>query len=272
MKQFKKEQEKLFKKCKKGKEIAAKNVLKKYKNMKKPKKTYLVKWPRDHWLQRTSRRPFFAGESILNAANKVLNFKQFKKKQETRTRKMLDSKALEKLENKNKQFMIEKIIQGVEFENASQSNPEKNPEIKTIESNYRIARRIYEQLFLNIAELFHEYIQSIDFYEQQEIEEDMKINGWGTVENIRTIKDSMRLLNLFQNFYTATGRLPTFNELLVVPDGDAQPEEKINLKQLYTACFKIQTPTLLFLYHFWDFYRWKKFASCQKCHNRIKRK
>ena len=42
---------------------------------------------------------------------------------------MLDSKALEKLENKNKQFMIEKIIQGVEFENASQSNAEKNPEI-----------------------------------------------------------------------------------------------------------------------------------------------
>ena len=54
----------------------------------------------------------------------------------------------------------------------------------------------------------------------------MKINGWGTVKNIKTIKDSMRLLNLFQNFYTATGRLPTFNELLVVPDGDAQPEEK----------------------------------------------
>ena len=61
----------------------------------------------------------------------------------------------------------------------------------------------------------------------------MKINGWGTVENIRTIKDSVRLLSLFQDFYTATGRLPTFNELLVVPDDDANPEEKINLKQLY---------------------------------------
>ena len=82
------------------------------------------------------------------------------------TRKMLDSKALEKLENKNKQFMIEKIIQGVELENADQSNPEKNPEmIRTIESNYRVARRVYQQLFLDIAELFHEYIESIDFYE-----------------------------------------------------------------------------------------------------------
>ena len=109
---------------------------------------------------------------------------------------------------------------------------------------------------MDIAELFHEYIQSIDFYEQQDIEEDMKINGWGTVENIKTIKNSMRLLNLFQNFYTATGRLPTFNELLVVPDGDAQPEEKINLKQLYNMfqntnshCV-VSLPFLGLLYHY----------------------
>ena len=174
------------------------------------------------------------------------------------TRKMLDSKALEKLESKNKQFMIEKIIQGVEFENAYQSNPEKNPEmIRTIESNYRVARRVYQQLFLDIAELFHEYIESIDFYEQQDIEEDMKTNGWGTVENIRTIKDFVRLLNLFQDFYTATRRLPTFNELLVVPDSDAQPEEKINLKQLYDMFKNTNSHgivSLLFLGLFFDYF------------------
>ena len=68
------------------------------------------------------------------------------------TRKMLDSKAMEKLGDKNKQFMI----QGVEFENAYQPNPQQKPEmIRTIESNYRIARRAYQQLFIDIAELFH---------------------------------------------------------------------------------------------------------------------
>ena len=41
------------------------------------------------------------------------------------TRKMLDSVGLKKGENKNKQFLIEKIIHGVEFENLHQSNPEK---------------------------------------------------------------------------------------------------------------------------------------------------
>ena len=154
--------------------------------------------------------------------------------------------------------MIEKIIQGVEFETLTNLilKKKKTEIIKIIESNYRIARRIYQRLFLDITELFHEYIQSIDFYEQQDIEEDMKINGWGTVKNIKTIKDSIRLLNLFQNFYTATGRLPTFNELLVVPDGDAQPEEKINLKQLYNMFQNtnshgvVSLPFLGLLYHY----------------------
>ena len=71
------------------------------------------------------------------------------------TRKMLDSVAMKKVEDKNKQFLIEKIIHGVEFENFNQANPEKNPEIvKTIESNYKVARRVYRNLYYDIAELF----------------------------------------------------------------------------------------------------------------------
>ena len=102
----------------------------------------------------------------------------------------------------------------------------------------------------------YKYIQSIDLYEQQDIQEDLKINGWGVVENIRTIKDSMRLVNIFQDFYTATGRLPTFHKILVVPDGDAPPSEKINLKHLYDL-FKntqshavVSVPFLGLLFHY----------------------
>ena len=63
-------------------------------------------------------------------------------------------------------------------------------------------------------------------------------------------------MNIFQDFYAATGRLPTFNELLVVPDGDAQPNEKINLKHLYDL-FKntkshgvVSVPFLGLLFHY----------------------
>ena len=94
------------------------------------------------------------------------------------TRKMLDSVALQKVEDKNKQLLVEKIIHGVEFENFYQANPEQKPKmIKTIESNYKVARRVYQNLYFDIAELFYEYIQSIDLYERQDIEEDIKING-----------------------------------------------------------------------------------------------
>ena len=84
-KQFKKEQEKLLKKGKKGKAIAAKNLLKKYKNMKKPKKIYLVNENDLETIDSSEpQENIFVGESILNAANKVLDFKKFKQEQERR--------------------------------------------------------------------------------------------------------------------------------------------------------------------------------------------
>ena len=77
--QFKKEQEKELKKSKKSKQIAAKNILKKYKNLKKPKKTYLVNEEDLETIDYTEpQEDLFAGESIVNVANKILDFDEFK--------------------------------------------------------------------------------------------------------------------------------------------------------------------------------------------------
>ena len=93
---------------------------------------------------------------------------------------MLDTVAVKKVEDKNKQSMIEKIIYGVEFESLYESNSEKKPEImNTIEANYRIARRVYQQLHLDISELFMDFIRSMSIYELQDMDEDIKVNGWG---------------------------------------------------------------------------------------------
>ena len=40
-------------------------------------------------------------------------------------------------------------------------------------------------------------------------------------------------MQIFQDFYSITGRLPLSNSLLVVPDGDAPPEEKLNMRHFY---------------------------------------
>ena len=79
---------------------------------------------------------------------------------------MLDTVGMKEVEEKNKQFLIEKIICGVEFENLYKSDPERKPEIMTtIEGNYRIARRVYQQLYINISGLFADFIRSMSSYE-----------------------------------------------------------------------------------------------------------
>ena len=79
---------------------------------------------------------------------------------------MLNTVRIKKVEDKNKQFLIEKIIYGVEFESLHGSNSEKKPEImNTIEANYGIARRAYQQLHLDISELSTNFIRSMSIYE-----------------------------------------------------------------------------------------------------------
>ena len=67
----------------KKKKIAANKILKKYKNMKKPKKTYLVNEKDLETIDYSEPEDLFQREreSILNVANKVLDFNEFKEKQ-----------------------------------------------------------------------------------------------------------------------------------------------------------------------------------------------
>ena len=68
---------------KKRTEITADKILKKYKNMKRPKKTYLVNQEDIETIDYTKpQEDLFEDESIVNVVNKVLDFKQFKKEQE----------------------------------------------------------------------------------------------------------------------------------------------------------------------------------------------
>ena len=87
------------------------------------------------------------------------------------TRKMLDTVGLKKIEEKNKQFLLEKIIHGIEFDNLYATDSERKPEIiYTIEKNYRIVRTVYQQLYLDVPELFSEFIRSLSSSELQDFD------------------------------------------------------------------------------------------------------
>ena len=130
--------------------------------------------------------------------------------------------------------MIEKIIHGIEFNNPYNISSEKKPEIiDTVEKNYRISTRVYQSLFVNIIDSFIEYIHSSNVDEIQQLDNDLKANGWGT-KSLLEIENAYELLTNFQMFYYFNGRLCLTNGLLIVPEGEV-PEgtEKINLKLLY---------------------------------------
>ena len=51
--------------------------------------------------------------------------------------------------------------------------------MSTIERNYRIARRVYQQLYLDTAEIFADFIRSLSSFELQDLDKDIRANGWG---------------------------------------------------------------------------------------------
>ena len=81
-KKFKKDQENILKKGKTSRKITAEIISKKYKNLKKPKKTYLVnKEDLDTVTWDEPQQDLFESESVLAAANKVFDFKKFQQNQ-----------------------------------------------------------------------------------------------------------------------------------------------------------------------------------------------
>ena len=125
-------------------------------------------------------------------------------------------------------------MHSIEFQNPYMNSIEQKPEIiNIVENNYKIARRIYQDLYIDVADLFQEFIRSLPPQDIQDINDDIKTNGWG-VKSILNVENSLELLNIFQTFYHTTGRLPLPNGLLIVPDGDApEGDDRVNMKSLY---------------------------------------
>ena len=142
--------------------------------------------------------------------------------------------SLKTIEDSHRQFLIEKIIHGVEFSNPFANSIEKNPEIvDTAEKNYKISRRVYQSLFVDVADIFIEYIHSLDADEIQQLDDDLKANEYGA-KSLLEIENAYEMLTTFQMFYYFNGRLPLTNGLLIVPDGETPDgTEKKNLKLLY---------------------------------------
>ena len=96
-------------------------------------------------------------------------------------------------------------------------------------------------MYSDVADVFFEYIYSLNSDEIQQLNEGLKSNGCSAI-NLLEMQNSIELLLIMQLCYYLNGRLTFTNGLLIVPDGEVPDhEEKINLKNLY-ECSKIHLP------------------------------
>ena len=87
--------------------------------------------------------------------------------------------SLKTIEGRDRKFLIEKLIHNIEFKDHYQNLTEKKPElIQTIEDNYKVNRHKYQSLFSDITGSFLS-IYTLDPDEMQELDSDLKANGWG---------------------------------------------------------------------------------------------
>ena len=121
--------------------IAAKKISQKYRNLKKPKKTFLVN---EEDLKTIAydepEDDLFSEESILEAANKVLDLEEFKKQQEDAINNFNGN-----LLNKNKRKAIEKeeqLIQIIKVPKKRKQQKDKAAQIaaKKISKKYKNIR------------------------------------------------------------------------------------------------------------------------------------
>ena len=94
------------------------------------------------------------------------------------TSKVRDEIGLQNTEEKDKQFLIEKIIAKTEIKNPYTIETEKEPKtMLEIEKIYRIYSRVYQTLPYEIAETFIQYINTLTADEIKQLDADLRSNG-----------------------------------------------------------------------------------------------
>ena len=104
--------------------------------------------------------------------------------------------------------------------------------------NYRALRKVYDSIYANVAESLQPYLHSLDFFRQNEIKNNMNVNGLGHgFPTLRQNFGTYDRLNSFDLFYYINGQfLLTIGGHLYMPDGEKPDEvkgEKLSTKKLY---------------------------------------
>ena len=152
------------------------------------------------------------------------------------TKLSTDEVVMEKLQNRDWQYLIESLIYKVEKEKDCYKikTTGDSEMIQDMSKNYRLLRRIHHDLYTTIAENFKLYLSTLTQPEFGEIDSDIIISsGLNSLQNVETATE---LLMFFDFFYFVNGRFPTTCVHTFIPRADLPMEvngEELNIKKMY---------------------------------------
>ena len=120
--------------------------------------------------------------------------------------------GLVEIQNRDWSYFIKKVIAVTESLNKTDLSEKETKILKKITKNYKIFRRVYKLLYTFAFENFHEFISALDYNKINEINEDVKTNGWA-LKSITEYSDSFELLNSM-DFVYLSGRMPATNGII----------------------------------------------------------
>ena len=167
--------------------------------------------------------------------NDYLVYKGFDPSPIIHTKLSTDEVVMEKLQNRDWQYLIESLIYKVEKEKDYYKikTTEDSEMIQDMSKNYRLLRRVHHNLYTTIAENFKLYLSTLTQSEFDEIDSDIISSGLNSLQNVETATE---LLMLFDIFYFVNGRFPTTAVHTFNPLADLPMEvngEELNIKKLY---------------------------------------
>ena len=143
--------------------------------------------------------------------------------------------VLENLQSRDWQYLAETIIEKVENKKDyfKIKIGEDSEMLQTMTKNYKILRRVHNDLYKTVAENVKYYFDNLNETDSNEIEADMVSSGLNSPKNVQNASE---LLMLLDYFHFINGRFPTTNEHTFVPRAKLPLEvkgEELNINKLY---------------------------------------
>ena len=163
---------------------------------------------------------------LFNLFNKHQENRGKKKQPVRHTKVPADGYALQKLQDRNCPYFINRIIEFLQgvfgLNDVITTVADEVNILNNTRANFEIVKNLYNELLTTVGINLHEYFINLDIEEKQKIDTDLTNNNYFTWDP-HEVYIQTRILATYRDFFYDTGRFPGRNTLIHVPIANMPP-------------------------------------------------